>query len=62
VHDALRVAAERVRQWIDDGASIYVCGSAQRMAPTVHAALVDILGDAQVDGLREAGRYRRDVY
>jgi sulfite reductase (NADPH) flavoprotein alpha-component len=32
------------------------------MAQTVHAALIDILGEAQLVGLREAGRYRRDVY
>jgi len=62
VHDAMRSAAEHLQQWVQDGASIYVCGSMQRMAQTVHAALIDVLGEAQLVGLREAGRYRRDVY
>ncbi|SDR40041.1 sulfite reductase (NADPH) flavoprotein alpha-component [Paraburkholderia fungorum] len=62
VHDAIRGAAGHVQQWVEGGASIYVCGSAQRMAQTVQAALVDVIGEARVDSLREAGRYRRDVY
>jgi sulfite reductase (NADPH) flavoprotein alpha-component len=62
VHDAIRGSAAHLQQWIEDGASIYVCGSAQRMGQTVHAALVDILGQTRVRELREAGRYRRDVY
>jgi sulfite reductase (NADPH) flavoprotein alpha-component len=62
VHDAMRDAAAHLRQWVDDGAAIYLCGSVQRMARTVHAALVEILGEARVDALRESGRYRRDVY
>lgn len=32
------------------------------MASDVDRALIDILGEACVDQLRETGRYRRDVY
>jgi sulfite reductase (NADPH) flavoprotein alpha-component len=32
------------------------------MAPGVDAALREVLGDAGVDALLDAGRYRRDVY
>jgi sulfite reductase (NADPH) flavoprotein alpha-component len=32
------------------------------MASGVDQALTDILGEEKVDALRQAGRYRRDVY
>ncbi len=62
VQDALRAEASRLRDWVDAGAFILVCGSLQGMASGVDGALRDILGDARVDGLLAAGRYRRDVY
>lgn len=62
VQDRLREQAVLLRQWIDDGAALHVCGSAQGMATGVHAALVDILGEARLQALQEQGRYRRDVY
>lgn len=62
VQDRLRVMDDEVRRYVDDGASIYVCGSLAGMAPGVDAALRDILGDERVDDLAAAGRYRRDVY
>ena len=62
VQDALRAHAERLHAWMDDGAAIYVCGSLDGMAPGVDAVLVELLGQARVDTLLEAGRYRRDVY
>jgi sulfite reductase (NADPH) flavoprotein alpha-component len=62
VQDRLRVAADAVRRYVADGASIYVCGSLAGMAPGVDAALRGILGDRGVDDLAAAGRYRRDVY
>ncbi len=62
VQQRLREAADTLRTWIDDGASIYVCGSLQGMAPGVDAALREVLGSARVDALTAAMRYRRDVY
>ena len=72
VQDRLREQAGRVWRWLERGASIYVCGDAERMAGDVHAALVEIIGqqagiDAQaaeqrLRELRRAGRYQRDVY
>ena len=54
--------ASRLREWVDRGAAIYVCGSLQGMAGAVDAVLRETLGDAGVDALIREGRYRRDVY
>nr|WP_295376843.1 sulfite reductase flavoprotein subunit alpha [Pseudoxanthomonas sp.] len=62
VQDALRDAGDELRQWVDAGAAIYVCGSLEGMAPGVDAALRDLLGAEALEQLRLDGRYRRDVY
>ncbi|WP_439859660.1 PepSY domain-containing protein [Pseudomonas sp. MBLB4136] len=62
VQDRLREAAEELRRWLAQGAAIYVCGSLDGMAGGVDRVLHDILGAGGLEALREAGRYRRDVY
>ncbi len=62
VQDALRERAAALREWVEAGAAIYVCGSLQGMAGGVNDALVDVLGEAGLRRLTEQGRYRRDVY
>lgn len=62
VQDRLRACADVLQQWMMQGAAIYVCGSLAGMAPGVDAVLRDTLGHNEVERLREAGRYRRDVY
>lgn len=62
VQDLVRASPSAVQRWIEDGAAIYVCGSADGMAGGVDAALAEIVGRAALDALAEAGRYRRDVY
>ena len=62
VQDVIRNNAEELLKWIQQGAVIYVCGSIEGMASGVDQALTDILGEATLDELRQAGRYRRDVY
>jgi sulfite reductase (NADPH) flavoprotein alpha-component len=58
--------------WLQDGATVYVCGDVKAMAKDVHAMLLRVIADQSgrdADGaaayLREmqrAGRYLRDVY
>lgn len=60
-HVLCEVAADVVR-WVDDGAAIYVCGSAAGMATAVDQALREALGAERLAQLRGEGRYRRDVY
>ena len=62
VHHKLRQNADELKQWVANGAVIYVCGSIQGMATDVEHALNDILGADLLDELRQQGRYRRDVY
>jgi sulfite reductase (NADPH) flavoprotein alpha-component len=62
VQDRLRESAAQLKQWLADGAVIYICGSLQGMASGVDHVLNELLGIEEVDRLIEQGRYRRDVY
>jgi sulfite reductase (NADPH) flavoprotein alpha-component len=62
VQHALAAQPTQLREWIAQGAAIYVCGSLHGMASGVHDTLVAVLGQEQVDQLDAGGRYRRDVY
>ncbi len=72
VQDRLRENAAELWSWLGDGAYVYVCGDAKRMARDVHRALIDIAAERGRMPLHEAeqwlatlardGRYRRDVY
>ncbi|MWL90942.1 sulfite reductase flavoprotein subunit alpha [Cupriavidus sp. SW-Y-13] len=62
VQDAVQANAAMIAQWVEQGAAIYVCGSLQGMAGGVHAVLTQILGEERLQGMVEAGGYRRDVY
>ncbi|EHU1705346.1 PepSY domain-containing protein [Acinetobacter baumannii] len=62
VQDIIRQNAAELINWIERGAVLYVCGSIDGMASGVDQALIHILGEEQVDELRQQGRYRRDVY
>ncbi|MEB0044203.1 MULTISPECIES: sulfite reductase flavoprotein subunit alpha [unclassified Pseudomonas] len=62
VQDRLRERADELKQWLADGASIYICGSLHGMASGVDQVLNNLLGTETVERLIEQGRYRRDVY
>jgi len=62
VQDRLLAQAALCREWIAQGAAIYVCGSLEGMAAGVDAALAQILGRAALEDLAAQGRYRRVVY
>lgn len=72
VQDRLRENAADVFAWLEDGAHVYICGDAARLAPDVHAALSDILqqqgrmnpeaAEDHLRGLQRDHRYQRDVY
>ncbi|MFC3102674.1 assimilatory sulfite reductase (NADPH) flavoprotein subunit [Salinisphaera aquimarina] len=72
VQDRIRAAGKDVYDWIERGATIYVCGDANAMAHDVHEALLELLGEhGGMDAEAAAGhlkqmqkdkRYQRDVY
>ncbi len=62
VQDTVAADGDRIRTAVKAGATIYVCGSVQGMAPGVHAALATILGESLLEDMLADGRYRRDIY
>ncbi|MDN6019304.1 MAG: NADPH-dependent assimilatory sulfite reductase flavoprotein subunit, partial [Enterobacterales bacterium] len=72
VQDKLREQGAEVWRWIEQGAHIYVCGEANRMAKDVEQALLELLAehggmdaeqaDEFLSELRVERRYQRDVY
>ncbi|MEM7042597.1 MAG: hypothetical protein AAF543_07280, partial [Pseudomonadota bacterium] len=69
VQHRIREHGQDIWRWLEDGAHIYVCGDAKRMASDVDQALQSVVGDhGGRDGksflaeLTKSGRYQRDVY
>jgi sulfite reductase (NADPH) flavoprotein alpha-component len=72
VQDRMRDVGRDLWAWLADGAHIYVCGDAKRMAKDVEAALIEIVAAFGVRSTNEAigfvaelkkgGRYQQDVY
>ncbi len=72
VQQRMREQGADVWTWLEQGAYLYVCGNADRMAPDVEAALLEVIAlhgartpeaaRLYLKELRVAGRYLRDVY
>lgn len=62
VQHVVAEAAKELRMWLDDGAAVYVCGSALSMAPAVTEQFIQILGEESFEALISSRRYCRDVY
>jgi len=72
VQDRMIEAGARLWQWLEEGAQLYVCGDASRMAKDVDAALHQVVekygarsndeAREYVSQLQEEHRYHRDVY
>ncbi len=72
VQEKLREQGAELWRWINDGAHIYVCGDARRMAADVEKALLQVIAefggmdlesaDEYLSELRVERRYQRDVY
>ena len=72
VQDKMMEQAPQFWTWLQDGASVYVCGDASRMAKDVHATLHSIVekqggisseaAEEYVQLMKENHRYHRDVY
>jgi sulfite reductase (NADPH) flavoprotein alpha-component len=72
VQDRMREVGREIWTWLADGANIYICGDAKRMAKDVERALVDIVAQfgarstdeavSFVADLKKKGRFQQDVY
>ena len=72
VQHRLRERAADIWAWIEDGAEFFVCGDKERMATDVDATLHQIVetaggrtpdqAKAYVEQMKQAKRYKRDVY
>jgi sulfite reductase (NADPH) flavoprotein alpha-component len=72
VQDRMREVGREVWTWLAEGANIYICGDAKRMAKDVERALVDIVAQHGarstdeaalfVGELKKKGRFQQDVY
>jgi sulfite reductase (NADPH) flavoprotein alpha-component len=72
VQDRMREVGRELWTWLADGANLYICGDAKRMAKDVERALVDIVAQfgarttdeavAFVGELKKKGRFQQDVY
>ncbi len=72
VQHRIREHSRDIYGWLNDGAHVYVCGDAERMAPDVHQALIDVIASegglspddagAWLGQLQKDKRYQRDVY
>ncbi len=72
VQDRLREAGKKIWEWIAQGAHLYVCGDASRMAGDVEKAFIDIVAEQTkrdadsarqfVQDMKKGGSYQTDVY
>lgn len=72
VQQRLREQAEELYRWLENGAYLYVCGDATRMAKDVEQALLEVIGTQSgksseqareyLTELNQSQRYQRDIY
>lgn len=72
VQHRIRENARDIFAWLEEGAHLYVCGDANRLAPEVHQALAAVVAtegglgptaaEDYLNRLRHDRRYQRDVY
>ncbi len=72
VQQRMHEKSRALYDWLQNGAHFYVCGDATRMAHDVHEALITIYqqhgnltreaAESELEALKKAKRYQRDVY
>lgn len=72
VQDRIREKATEFNSWIENGASIYICGQKNPMSQDVEQAIVEVLSQERnisnekakqiLEELENQGKYQKDVY
>ena len=72
VQDRIREKAKEFNSWLENGASIYICGQKNPMSQDVENAIVEVIAkernisesEAQqiLEELENQGKYQKDVY
>ena len=72
VQDRIREKAKEFNSWLENGASIYICGQKNPMSQDVEKAIVEVIAkersisesEAQqiLEELENQGKYQKDVY
>ncbi len=72
VQDRMREQAVALYQWLEEGASLYICGAKEPMSIDVEKALLQIIAEqgkhteataeAYLEQLKATSRYHKDVY
>lgn len=72
VQDRIREKAKAFNEWLENGASIYICGQKNPMSVDVENAIIEVIASERNIGLNEAkqvlddletaGKYQKDVY
>jgi len=72
VQNLMEEAGAEIWQWLENGAAVYMCGDANRMAKDVEKALLTIISThgnrteeeaaEYLKNMKAAKRYQKDVY
>ncbi|GAA4767771.1 MULTISPECIES: diflavin oxidoreductase [Flavobacterium] len=72
VQDRIKENAAQFNEWLENGASIYICGQKDPMSKDVENTIIDIIATQRnislekakevLDQLEEQGKYQKDVY
>lgn len=72
VQDRIREKANEFNNWLQNGASLYICGQKAPMSIDVEAAIIEVIANERnisndaakqvLEDLEAAGKYQKDVY
>ncbi len=72
VQDRIKEKAKDFNEWLQNGASIYICGQKNPMSNDVENAIIDVIASERniskdeakqvLEDLQTAGKYQKDVY
>ena len=72
VQDRIREKATEFNYWLENGASIYICGQKNPMSLDVEKAIVEVISKERnvsedqakqiLEDLENQGKYQKDVY